>query len=88
MSARPFNRSGMASFAQADGSSFARASFNFILLVIGAALAVSFFAFSVAVFFRVLILAVVSVFLLTGLIILCGLILSEQFPVRPGLSAA
>ncbi len=88
MSARTSNCSGNASFAQATGSSFARASFNFILLVIGAALAVSIFVFSVAVFFGVLILAVVSVFLLAGLIILRSLILSELSPARPGLSAA
>ena len=84
MSARSYNRSGNGSFAQANGSSFARASFNFILLVIGAVIAVSIFAFSDVL----LALGVVlSVLLLAAVIILRSLILRPHV-LRPGMSAA
>ena len=86
MTARSCNHSGTGSFAQANGSSFARASFNFILLVIGAALAVSIFFF-----FSVLSLDLVFVLLigilLAVIIALRGLICRPQ-TIRPGSSAA
>ena len=82
-------RTGMHSgtpFAQANGSSFARASFNFILFVIGAVFAVSIFAFS-AVLSLDLIFALLIGILLAVIIALRGLICSPQ-TIRPGLSAA
>ena len=84
MSARSFNRSGMGSFAQANGSDSARASFNFILLVIGAVLAVSIFAFSGVLLSLGIIICVL---LLVAVLILRGLILRPGAS-RPGLSAA
>ena len=86
MAVRSYNHSGNASFAQANGSSFARASFNFILFVIGAVLAVSIFAFS-AVLSLDLIFALLIGILLAVIIALRGLICSPQ-TIRPGLSAA
>ncbi len=83
MSARTFNRSGSASFTQTNGSSFVRASFNFILLVIGAVLAVSIFAISGALS----VLGVILSVLLLAAVILRGLILRPRAS-RPGLSAA
>lgn len=81
MSTRRANRSS-ASFAQANGSAFARASFNFILLVIGAVLA-SIFVLS-GVLLRAILIAVV---LLVAVWILRVLILPSP-SLRPGLSAA
>ena len=86
MAVRSYNHSGNASFAQANGSSFARASFNFILFVIGAVFAVSIFAFS-AVLSLDLIFALLIGILLAVIIALRGLICSPQ-TIRPGLSAA
>ena len=86
MAVRSCNHSGNASFAQANGSSFARASFNFILFVIGAVFAVSIFAFS-AVLSLDLIFALLIGILLAVIIALRGLICSPQ-TIRPGLSAA
>ena len=83
MSARSCNRSGMGSFAQANGSSFARASFNFILLVIGAALAVSIFAFSVVLISRGILLGILLV-----AVLLLGVLILRHPVKRPGLSAA
>ena len=82
-------RTGMHSgtpFAQANGSSFARASFNFILLVIGAALAVSIFAFSAVLSLDLVFVLLIGV-LLAVIIALRGLICSPQ-TIRPGSSAA
>ena len=86
MTARSCNHSGTGSFAQANGSSFARASFNFILLVIGAALAVSIFAFSAVLSLDLVFVLLIGV-LLAVIIALRGLICSPQ-TIRPGLSAA
>ena len=86
MTARSCNHSGTGSFAQANGSSFARASFNFILLVIGAALAVSIFAFSAVLSLDLVFVLLIGV-LLAVIIALCGLICSPQ-TIRPGSSAA
>ena len=86
MTARSCNHSGTGSFAQANGSSFARASFNFILLVIGAALAVSIFAFSAVLSLDLVFVLLIGI-LLAVIIALRGLICSPQ-TIRPGLSAA
>ena len=87
MTARSCNHSGTGSFAQANGSSFARASFNFILLVIGAALAVSIFAFSAVLSLDLVFVLLIGVLLAVIIIALCGLICSPQ-TIRPGSSAA
>ena len=88
MTARSCNHSGTGSFAQANGSSFARASFNFILLVIGAALAVSIFAFSAGLISLALVFVLlIGVLLAVIIIVLCGLICRPQ-TIRPGSSAA
>ena len=87
MTARSCNHSGTGSFAQANGSSFARASFNFILLVIGAVLAVSIFAFSAGLISLALVFVLLIGVLLAVIIALCGLICSPQ-TIRPGSSAA
>ena len=87
MTARSCNHSGTGSFAQANGSSFARASFNFILFVIGAVFAVSIFAFSGVLFALDLVFVLLIGILLAVIIALCGLICSPQ-TIRPGLSAA
>ena len=76
------NRSMNGSFAQANGSAFVRASFNLILFVIGAALAVSIFAISGLVL-RALIIGI----LLVAVLILRVLLLAPKAS-RPGLSAA
>ena len=86
MTARSCNHSGTGSFAQANGSSFARASFNFILLVIGAALAVSIFAFSVVLSLDLVFVLLIGI-LLAVIIALRGLICRPQ-TIRPGSSAA
>ena len=87
MTARSCNHSGTGSFAQANGSSFARASFNFILFVIGAVLAVSIFAFSAGLISLALVFVLLIGVLLAVIIALCGLICSPQ-TIRPGSSAA
>ena len=87
MTARSCNHSGTGSFAQANGSSFARASFNFILLVIGAVLAVSIFAFSAGLISLALVFVLLIGVLLAVIIALRGLIRSPK-TLRPGLSAA
>lgn len=87
MTARSCNHSGTGSFAQANGSSFARASFNFILLVIGAALAVSIFAFSAVLSLDLVFVLLIGVLLAVIIIVLCGLICRPQ-TIRPGSSAA
>ena len=86
MTARSCNHSGTGSFAQANGSSFARASFNFILLVIGAALAVSIFAFSAVLSLDLVFVLLIGV-LLAVIIARRGLIFRPQ-TIRPGSSAA
>ena len=86
MTARSCNHSGTGSFAQANGSSFARASFNFILLVIGAVLAVSIFAFSAVLSLALVFVLLIGV-LLAVIIALRGLICRPQ-TIRPGSSAA
>ena len=86
MTVRSCNHSGTGSFAQANGSSFARASFNFILLVIGAALAVSIFAFSVVLSLDLVFVLLIGI-LLAVIIALRGLICRPQ-TIRPGSSAA
>ena len=86
MTVRSCNHSGTGSFAQANGSSFARASFNFILLVIGAALAVSIFAFSAVLSLDLVFVLLIGV-LLAVIIALRGLICRPQ-TIRPGSSAA
>ena len=86
MTARSCNHSGTGSFAQANGSSFARASFNFILLVIGAALAVSIFAFSAVLSLELVFVLLIGI-LLAVIIALRGLICRPQ-TIRPGSSAA
>ena len=86
MTARSCNHSGTGSFAQANGSSFARASFNFILLVIGAALAVSIFAFSAVLSLDLVFVLLIGI-LLAVIIALRGLICRPQ-TIRPGSSAA
>ena len=78
-----FNRSCSGSFAQANGSAFARASFNFILFVIGAVLAVSIFAFSDALLSRAVLIGI----LLAAVLLLRVLIIRRPAK-RPGLSAA
>ena len=87
MTARSCNHSGTGSFAQANGSSFARASFNFILFVIGAVLAVSIFAFSAALALDLVFVLLIGVLLAVIIIVLCGLICRPQ-TIRPGSSAA
>ena len=87
MTARSCNHSGTGSFAQANGSSFARASFNFILLVIGAVLAVSIFAFSAGLISLALVFVLLIGVLLAVIIALRGLICRPQ-TIRPGSSAA
>ena len=87
MTARSCNHSGTGSFAQANGSSFARASFNFILLVIGAVLAVSIFAFSAGLISLALVFVLLIGVLLAVIIALRGLICRPQM-IRPGSSAA
>ena len=87
MTARSCNHSGTGSFAQANGSSFARASFNFILLVIGAVLAVSIFAFSAVLSLDLVFVLLIGVLLAVIIIVLCGLICRPQ-TIRPGSSAA
>ena len=87
MTARSCNHSGTGSFAQANGSSFARASFNFILLVIGAALAVSIFAFSAVLSLDLVFVLLIGVLLAVIIIALRGLICRPQ-TIRPGSSAA
>ena len=87
MTARSCNHSGTGSFAQANGSSFARASFNFILLVIGAALAVSIFAFFAVLSLDLVFVLLIGVLLAVIIIVLCGLICRPQ-TIRPGSSAA
>ena len=87
MTVRSCNHSGTGSFAQANGSSFARASFNFILLVIGAALAVSIFAFSAVLSLDLVFVLLIGVLLAVIIIVLCGLICRPQ-TIRPGSSAA
>ena len=87
MTARSCNHSGTGSFAQANGSSFARASFNYILLVIGAALAVSIFAFSAVLSLDLVFVLLIGVLLAVIIIVLCGLICRPQ-TIRPGSSAA
>ena len=84
MMAGAYNRSCKGSFAQANGSDFARASFNFILLVIGAVFAVSIFAFSGVLLSLGIVLCVL---LLVAVLILRGLIIRPSAS-RPGLSAA
>ena len=86
MTARSCNHSGTGSFAQANGSSFARASFNFILLVIGAVLAVSIFAFSAVLSLDLVFVLLIGI-LLAVIIALRGLICRPQ-TIRPGSSAA
>ena len=86
MAVRSCNHSGTGSFAQANGSSFARASFNFILLVIGAALAVSIFAFSAVLSLDLVFVLLIGI-LLAVIIALRGLICRPQ-TIRPGSSAA
>ena len=86
MTARSCNHSGTGSFAQANGSSFARASFNFILLVIGAVFAVSIFAFSAVLSLDLVFVLQIGI-LLAVIIALCGLICRPQM-IRPGSSAA
>ena len=86
MTARSCNHSGTGSFAQANGSSFARASFNFILLVIGAVFAVSIFAFSAVLSLELVFVLLIGV-LLAVIIALRGLICRPQM-IRPGSSAA
>ena len=87
MTARSCNHSGTGSFAQANGSSFARASFNFILFVIGAVLAVSIFAFSAVLSLDLVFVLLIGVLLAVIIIVLCGLICRPQ-TIRPGSSAA
>ena len=86
MTARSCNHSGTGSFAQANGSSFARASFNFILLVIGAVFAVSIFAFSAVLSLDLVFVLLIGI-LLAVIIALRGLICRPQ-TIRPGSSAA
>jgi hypothetical protein len=86
MTARSCKHSGTGSFAQANGSSFARASFNFILLVIGAVFAVSIFAFSAVLSLELVFVLLIGV-LLAVIIALRGLICRPQM-IRPGSSAA
>ena len=77
------------SFANANGSFSARASFNSILSVVDAVLAVSIFVILGILLSRSLVLAVlVSVFLVAGIIILCSLILPASAIDRPSLAAA
>ena len=86
MTARSCKHSGTGSFAQANGSSFARASFNFILLVIGAVFAVSIFAFSAVLSLDLVFVLLIGI-LLAVIIALRGLICRPQM-IRPGSSAA
>ena len=86
MTARSCKHSGTGSFAQANGSSFARASFNFILLVIGAVFAVSIFAFSAVLSLELVFVLLIGV-LLAVIIALRGLICRPQM-IRPGSPAA
>ena len=83
MAARSYNQCGTASFAQANGSDFARASFNFILFVIGAVLAVSIFAFSVVLISRGILIGILLV-----AVLLLGVLIIRPRALRPVLSAA
>ena len=73
------------SFATANGFQSARASFNSILSVVDAVLAVSIFVI-LGIILRSLILAVVV--LLLAVILLHGLIIEAPTETRPSLSAA
>ena len=77
-------------FAQANGSSFARASFHTVLSVVGTVLAVSIFAILGILLSRSLLLVAVAaaVLLLVGIIILCVLRILQRPVLRPDLSAA
>ena len=77
-------------FAQANGSSFARASFHTVLSVVGTVLAVSIFAILGILLSRSLLLVAVAaaVLLLVGILILCVLRILQRPVVRPDLSAA
>ena len=74
------------SFASANGSRYARASFNAILSVVDAVLAVSIFVILGILILRSLILAVVV--LLLAVVLLHGLIIEAPPETRPSLSAA
>ena len=75
------------SFATANGFQSVRASFNSILSVVDAVLAVSIFVILGIIILRSLILAVVV--LLLAVVLLHGLIIIEASPeTRPSLSAA
>ena len=73
------------SFATANGSQPARASFNAILSVVDTVLAVSIFVILGIIILRSLILAIV---LLLAVILLHGLIIEASPETRPSLSAA
>ena len=74
------------SFATANGSQYARASFNSILSVVGTVLAVSIFVILGIIILRSLILAVAV--LLLAVVLLHGLIIEAPTETRPSLSAA
>ena len=77
------------SFTTANGSQSARASFNSILSVVDAVLAVSIFVILGILILRSLILAVlVAVILLAVLLLIVGLIIEAPSETRPSLSAA
>ena len=76
------------SFANANGSQSARASFNAILSVVDAVLAVSIFVILGILLSRSLILAVLVSVLLLAVILLHGLIIEAPAETRPSLSAA
>ena len=90
MTARTAKYSSSAPFAQANGSSFARASFCVLLSVIGTVLAVSIFAILGLLLSRSLLPVAVAaaILLFVGIIILRGLILLQRTAFRPDLSAA
>ena len=86
-------RTGMHSgtpFAQANGSSFARASFDALLSVVDTVLAVSIFAILGILLSRSLlpVAAAAALLLLVGIIILRVLRILQRPVLRPDLSAA
>lgn len=88
MAACTYSFNGNASFAQANGSGFVRASFNSILSVVGAALAVSIFAILAILFGLDVVVSLLAGMVTILALILLVLICKRRESVRPGLSAA
>ena len=76
------------SFAKVNGSFSARASFNSILSVVDAVLAVSIFVILGIIILRSLILAILVAVILLAVLLIDGLIIRVSPETRPSLSAA